>query len=148
MQGQFSSTLYFSCIFEYLLGFPGGSGGLRIRLQCRRPRFNGWVEETSWRRKWRPTPIFLPGKTHGQRSLAGYSPQGHKELDNLATKPSLLPAAWRLSSVLWSQPVHHCCLITSGLMVSALGYLGALVGNQPKFWQGSHLSSSFLKWIN
>ena len=33
-----------------------------------------------WRRKWQPTPVFLPGKSHGQRSLAGYSPWGHKEL--------------------------------------------------------------------
>ena len=34
-----------------------------------------------WNRKWQPTPVFLLGKSHGQRSLAGYSPQGHKELD-------------------------------------------------------------------
>ena len=32
-----------------------------------------------WRRKWQPTPVFLPGESHGQRSLVGYSPQGHKE---------------------------------------------------------------------
>ena len=34
-----------------------------------------------WRRKWQPTAVFLPGKSHGPRSLAGYSPWGHKELD-------------------------------------------------------------------
>ena len=34
-----------------------------------------------WRRKWQPIPVFLPRKFHGQRSLAGYSPWGHKELD-------------------------------------------------------------------
>ena len=34
-----------------------------------------------WRRKWHPTPVFLPGEAHGQRSLAGYSPWGHKESD-------------------------------------------------------------------
>ena len=34
-----------------------------------------------WRRAWQPTPIFLPGESHGQRSLAGYSPWGHKESD-------------------------------------------------------------------
>ena len=34
-----------------------------------------------WRRKWQPTPVFLPGKSHGQRSLVGYSPRGRKELD-------------------------------------------------------------------
>jgi len=32
-----------------------------------------------WRRKWQPTEVFLPGKSHGQRSLVGYSPWGHKE---------------------------------------------------------------------
>ena len=35
----------------------------------------------SWRRKWQPAPVFLPGKSYGQRSLAGYSPWGRKELD-------------------------------------------------------------------
>ena len=34
-----------------------------------------------WRRAWQPTPVFLPGESHGQRSLAGYSPLGHKESD-------------------------------------------------------------------
>ena len=40
--------------------------------QLRRPRFNAWVRKIPWRRKWQPTPVFLPGKSHGQRSLAGY----------------------------------------------------------------------------
>ena len=51
------------------------------KLQFRRPRFNPWVGKIPWRRKWQPTPVFLPGKSHGQRSLAGYSPWHHKELD-------------------------------------------------------------------
>ena len=34
-----------------------------------------------WRRKWQSTPVLLPGRSHGQRSLVGYSPWGHKELD-------------------------------------------------------------------
>ena len=36
-----------------------------------------------WRKKWQPTPVFLPGKPYGQRSLVGYSPQGHKESDTI-----------------------------------------------------------------
>ena len=40
-----------------------------------------WVRKISWRREWQPTPIFLPGESHGQRSLAGCSPWGCKELD-------------------------------------------------------------------
>ena len=46
-----------------------------------RPGFNSWVAKTPWRRKWQPTPVLLPGKSHGQRSLAGYHPWGHKESD-------------------------------------------------------------------
>ena len=51
---------------------------------CRRHRrwgFDPWVGRIPWRRKWQPTPVFLLGKSHGQRSLVGYSPWGHKELD-------------------------------------------------------------------
>ena len=40
----------------------------------------------SWRRKWQPTPVFLPGESHGQRSLAGHSPWGHRELDTAVTE--------------------------------------------------------------
>ena len=39
------------------------------------------VRKIPWRRAWQPTPVFLPGESHGQRSLAGYSPWGHKETD-------------------------------------------------------------------
>ena len=45
------------------------------------PRFHPWVGKIPWRREWQPTPVFLPGETHGQRNLAGCSPWGHKELD-------------------------------------------------------------------
>ena len=49
-----------------------------ICLQYRRPRFQPWVGKIPWRRKWLPTPVFLPGN---QTSLAGYSSQDHKELN-------------------------------------------------------------------
>ena len=47
----------------------------------RRPGSDPWVGKVSWRREWQPTPVFLPGEFHGQRSLVGYSPWGHTELD-------------------------------------------------------------------
>ena len=50
-------------------------------VQCRRLWFNPWVRKLPWRREWLSTPVFLPGEFHGQRSLAGYSPWGHKESD-------------------------------------------------------------------
>ena len=43
--------------------------------------FHLWVGKIPWRRKWQPTPVFLLGKSHGQRSLVGYSPWSHKESD-------------------------------------------------------------------
>ena len=43
--------------------------------------FDSWVGKIPCRRAWKPTPVFLLGESHGQRSLAGYSPWGHKELD-------------------------------------------------------------------
>ena len=43
--------------------------------------FDPWVGKIPWRREWLPTPVFLPGKFHGQRSLASYSPWSHEELD-------------------------------------------------------------------
>ena len=49
----------------------GNSDGKESACQCRRPRFNPWVGKIPWRRAWQPTPIFLPGKSYGQRSLAG-----------------------------------------------------------------------------
>ena len=52
-----------------------------ICLQCRRPGFDPWVGKIPWRRKWQSTPVLLPGKSHGQRSLVGYSPWGRKESD-------------------------------------------------------------------
>ena len=70
--------------------FPGVSDGKesnckkkkkRIQLQYRRPRFKPWVGKIPWRRAWQPSPVFLPGEFHGQRSLAGYCPWGHKESD-------------------------------------------------------------------
>ena len=63
-------------------GFPGGASGKEPACQCRghgRLGSDLWVGKTPWRRAWQPTPVFLPGEAHGQRSLAGYSPWGHKQ---------------------------------------------------------------------
>ena len=65
-------------------GLPRWFSGLKICLKCRRcrrHRFTPWVWKIPWRRKWQPTPVFLPGKSHGQRSLAGHSAWGPKESD-------------------------------------------------------------------
>ena len=55
-------------------GFPGGSDGKESACNVGDPGFTPWVGKIPWRRKWQPTSVFLPGKSYGQRSLAGYSP--------------------------------------------------------------------------
>ena len=60
---------------------PGGPVVKNPPAWCRRCSFNPWVRKIPWSRKWKPMPVLLPGKFHGQRSLEGYSPGGCKELD-------------------------------------------------------------------
>ena len=53
-----------------------------------------WLEKTPWRRKWQPTPVFWPGKSHGERRLVGYSPWGHERFKyDLETKQQQMK--WR-----------------------------------------------------
>ena len=54
-------------------GLPWWLSGKESPCQCRRHRFDPWIGKNPWKRKWQPTPVFLPGKYHGQRSLVGYS---------------------------------------------------------------------------
>ena len=65
--------------------FPGGSDSKASAYNAgdlgSRPEFSPWVRKISWRRKWQPTPVFLPGKSPGQRSLVGYGQWGHIESD-------------------------------------------------------------------
>ena len=63
----------------YLHGLFRWCSGKESACQCRRRGFDPWVGKILRRRKWQPIPIYLPGKSHGQRSLAGYSPWGYKE---------------------------------------------------------------------
>ena len=63
-------------------------------LQCGRPGFDPWVGKILWRRKWQPTPVLLPGKSHGQRSVVGYSPRGRKESDT--TEQHHFTSLWSL----------------------------------------------------
>ena len=101
----------------------------RVCLQCRRPRFDPWVGKIPWRREWQPTLVFLPGKSRGQRSWAGYNPWGHGVGHDLATKALQLcfgPWCWLTCSVcgLWFLmapvfssfllPLPVCCRASCG----------------------------------
>ena len=66
------------------LGFPSGASSEESTCPCRRPKRHGfdlWVGKIPWSRKWQPTPVFLSGEFHRQRSLAGYSSEGRTEWD-------------------------------------------------------------------
>ena len=88
-----------------LVGFPGAASDKEPGCQCRRRkrlRFDPWVRKIPWRREWEPTPVFLPGDSHGQRSLVNCRPWGRKELDTTErlthththTQTVILTAGW------------------------------------------------------
>ena len=65
-------------------GLPGGASGKEPTSQCRRLKrcgFDPWVGKIPWRKTWQSTLVFLTGESNGQRSLVGYSLEGHKESD-------------------------------------------------------------------
>ena len=78
-------------------GFPDGASGKELACRCMRHKAWGLfpqVRKVPWRRERQPTPVFLPGEFHGQRSLAGYNPQARKESDMtewLSTRQHLGP---------------------------------------------------------
>ena len=83
----------------------------RVCLPSRRRGFDPWVSKIPWRRKWQPTPVFLPGKSHGQRSLVVCSPWDHKESDTTEhahtyTHPSKKRVGSHGISVLWRLFLH------------------------------------------
>ena len=73
-----------ACIHLYTCekrsGLPWWLSGKQPACQCWRHGLDSWVGKIPWRRKWQPTPVFLPGKSHGQRSLVGFSPWGRKRI--------------------------------------------------------------------
>ena len=89
LRQQFSNLLVSRLL---KIGLPTWYGGKESACnagdcpKCRRLGFDPWVRKILWRRKWQPTPVFLPGKSHGQRSLGGYSPRGRRVRRDWATK--------------------------------------------------------------
>ena len=97
-------------------------------LQCRRPGFNPWVRKIPWRRKWQPTPVFLPGKSSGQRSLVGYSPWCRRVRHNWATKLVLLmnsKPVLLLSEHWWKEPLNYIPSLTMSQNPQALRSYGS-----------------------
>ena len=70
-----------------------------------------WSGRFRWRREWQPTPVFLPGKSKGQRSLAGYSPQSHKEL-GMTEHTDML---FRLHAAWWAEVLKQPAVKAGGM---------------------------------
>ena len=81
----FCNLIFCNLKIEKSKGLLWGSDGKRICLQCERPELAPWVRKIPWGSKWQPTPVFLPGEFHGQRSLAGCSPGSQRVGHNWAT---------------------------------------------------------------
>ena len=89
----------------------------------RKTQVPSWVGKIPWRRKWYPTPVFLPGEFHGQRSLVGYSPWGHEHTHGATTEwltDSSNPAQRRATSISVA-PLHTH--LGKGKPLSVLRYL-------------------------
>ena len=83
-RSTYLTSLFLGFIIPWWLSWSKTTTTKNPACQCRRwkrPGFDPWVRKNPWRRAWQPTPVFLPRKFHGQRSLADYSPWAHEELD-------------------------------------------------------------------
>ena len=89
---------------ECPFGLPWWLRGLSICLHCGRPGLDPWVGQIPWRRQWQPTPVLLPGESHGRRSLVGYSPWGRKESDTTERLHFM-----SIESVTLSNRLFLCC---------------------------------------
>ena len=103
-------------------GLPKWCSGKESTCQCKRHRLNPWVKKIPWRRKWQPTLVFLLGKSHGQRSLEGYSPWSHKELDT----------EWLSDLVSWLSDWAACTVLCRGRSLTAMPWLRGGGAGKPR----------------
>ena len=114
-------------------GLPRWHSGKQSTCRCRIQKslgFDPWVRKIPWRRKWQPTPVFLPGESHAQRNLADYSPWGCKE-----------------SAMTEQLSTHACTAIGKRFMETLVVEPGGLLslGSQSQTWL-KWLSSSSRNW--
>ena len=81
-------------LFELQFYLPWWLIRIESSYQCRGGMFDPWIRKMPWRRKWQPTPVFLPGKSHGQKSLVRYSPWGLKSYTRLSNQTTKSVQEW------------------------------------------------------
>ena len=132
----------------HIEGLPKWLSGKEPTCQCRRCGFDPWVGKIPWKRKWQATPVFLPGKSHGQRSLVGYRPWGRKrvrhtkQLNNDNNDKSYLDPEWMLpwaglneSRVAHGMRLVQSCWADPGNLALLLGLT---VEGQKQHLSGTH----------
>ena len=119
----------------YICGLPRWLSGKEPSCQCRRLRSDPWAGKISWRRKWQPAPIFLPGKSQGLSSLAGYSPQDHRVRHNRVTRQQCT-CIYKCSAELCQ--VLSRSVMSNSLRPSALQLTRLLSpwGSRQEYWSG------------
>ena len=128
MRGSRGIDLVWLCRGKSVLQSSQVTQGKESTYQRRRLRFGPWIRRTCWRRQWQATPVFLPGKSHGQRRLLGYSPWVHSVGHDWATEHA------RTHSRMWL--VENC--IVQNLEKTPPDYL---------FLLPQELSYSFVNYI-
>ena len=114
--------------FSWMPYLPRWHSGKESACQCRRHRFNPWVWKIPWR-NWKPTLVLSPGESHGQRSLAGYSPWGCKESDTteytcmawLLIRLKMFLPFLSLFNVLPRKSVGFCQMLFLCLLIGSYG---------------------------
>ena len=97
--------------------------------QCRRHkrhRFNPWVGKIPWRRAWQPTPVFLPGEFHGQRSLAGYSSWNHKESEMTERLSTAHCGKWCFLKIVCNFKARSRSVLVVSFLCSSTGLLNRM----------------------
>ena len=111
-------------------GFPGDASGKEPAYQCqcrrcKRHRFDPWVGKIPWRRKWQPTPVFLPRESHGQRSLEGNGPQGRKESD-MTDMTSCMHTLWNQAIFFLKNLGFQMCILNTWTLMNSSSFLDRL----------------------
>ena len=115
-------------------GLPWWLSWWRIHLPCMRPRFDPWVGKIPWRRARHPTPVSLPGESHGQRSLASCSPWGRKGSETTERLSTYIYLCHEVPPTGWLKTVKIHCFMFWRLEAQNQGVRRASLPRKETFW--------------